>query len=272
MGGGGPNEGARGGVSGGSGVPGGGANEGARGGAEAFAGGGGAAGGGNTEAARRCGGATGGGNTEAGRRGGGATGASTATSSPLSISTSMDVRSPERPRSLAALLTAAPPINCEALNEGSVAASENEGEGSRLRSGGKAALGSAVSRSSSSAAYMPISDARKSWPTALAASDARRSHTIASLRSPRAQSALAVDRPQTTSSSSSGRGSGRPMSTIGFPYHRASGGSAQAFAAPCGTPATGGGASRAVRGSDATSREHRPWRRARRASSGRATR
>ena len=63
--------------------------------------------------------------------------------------------------------------------------------------------------SSISLAYMPSSEARKSCPAAVAASAARRSQTIASCRSPRAQSALAVDSPQTTSSSSSGRGSGK---------------------------------------------------------------
>lgn len=61
---------------------------------------------------------------------------------------------------------------------------------------------------SSSGRYMPSSDARNGLPAASAASAARRIHTTASRRSPRAQSALAVDKPQTTSSESSDRGSG----------------------------------------------------------------
>lgn len=62
--------------------------------------------------------------------------------------------------------------------------------------------------SSSSEAYIPSSVARKLWPAVLAASAARRTQTIASCRSPRAQSDFAVEMPQTTSSASSGLGSG----------------------------------------------------------------
>lgn len=69
--------------------------------------------------------------------------------------------------------------------------------------------GPAASTSSSSCAYIPSSDARKTLPAASAASAARRSQTTASCRSPRAQSALAVESPHTTSSTSSGRGSGK---------------------------------------------------------------
>ncbi len=61
---------------------------------------------------------------------------------------------------------------------------------------------------SRSGRYMPSSDARNGFPAASAASAARRTHTTASFRSPRAQSALAVDKPHTTSSESSDLGSG----------------------------------------------------------------
>lgn len=61
---------------------------------------------------------------------------------------------------------------------------------------------------SRSGRYMPSSDARNGLPAASAASAARRIHTTASFRSPRAHNALAVDNPQTTSSESSDRGSG----------------------------------------------------------------
>ncbi|WP_438040014.1 hypothetical protein [Sorangium sp. So ce128] len=72
------------------------------------------------------------------------------------------------------------------------------------RSGSLGCPTSEAMTSSSAVTHSPSSEARNGCPADPAASAARRSHTIASRRSPRAHSALAVEIPHTTSSSSFG--------------------------------------------------------------------
>ncbi|AUX26615.1 uncharacterized protein SOCEGT47_071850 [Sorangium cellulosum] len=91
------------------------------------------------------------------------------------------------------------------------------------RSGSLGCPTSEAITSSSVVTHRPSSEARNGCPAAWAASAARRSHTMASRRSPRAHSALAVEIPHTTSSSSSGCGSGRATTRFAMSnttYHR----------------------------------------------------
>ncbi|WP_437315981.1 hypothetical protein [Sorangium sp. So ce385] len=91
------------------------------------------------------------------------------------------------------------------------------------RSGSLGCPTSEAITSSSAVAHSPSSEARNGCPAAPAASAARRSHTMASRRSPRAHSALAVEIPHTTSSSSFGCGSGRATTRFAMSnttYHR----------------------------------------------------
>lgn len=105
-------------------------------------------------------------------------------------------------------VASAPKASTESTSVSAIPRRSGSGAGGAAATGGGAA-GRSPYVSSSAVTYIPISDARNGCPAIAAASAARRSHTSASLRSPRAHSVRAVESQSTTSSSSSGFGFGR---------------------------------------------------------------